>query len=299
MQERCEKILGYWGLKDIKVLNNFDVGGLRLVCKVQTEQGVIILKGQPVDVNEKSIMGNIQAHEYLGNKNNMAPKLLSRPDGSLYLKDTEYYYYIMEFITGRHLLETVEDEYLLGRAVGKMHSLAGHKFFCTFDVREDIQQFRSFYKERKWKNEFDTILDELLDFYKYRQCFIHTDIGPHNLIINENGKVIFIDLDDAGIGPQYIDIGWPFISQFVDFNRETKEMHYKFDIATSFLKGYCSVRKVTEEEYNLIWSGAVYTHIFNMQWFGVDAAESLWKILKYGMSQKEELKNVVLSLLSK
>lgn len=45
--------------------------------------------------------------------------------------------------------------------------------------------------------------------------------------------------------------------------------------------------------------GAVYTHIFNIQGFGDDAAESHWKILKYGMSQKEELKNRLRSLLTK
>ena len=45
------------------------------------------------------------------------------------------------------------------------------------------------------------------------QCFVHTDIGPHNTMLKSDGKVMFIDLDDTGIGSRYLDLGWPFIMQ--------------------------------------------------------------------------------------
>ena len=66
-----------------------------------------------------------------------------------------------------------------------------------------------------------------------------TYIAPHNAIIRD-GSIIFIDLDDAGIGSKYVDIGYPLIAQFVAYNKTTAEIHYKFDIAKAFLEGYSS-----------------------------------------------------------
>ena len=108
-------------------------------------------------------------------------------------------------------------------------------------------------------------------------------------MIREDGKVIFIDLDDAGIGSRYLDAGWPFIMQFVDYNHETEEMKYRFDLAESLLKGYYGDTKITREEYDLLFYGAEQMHISYMQCYGEDAVDSLWKILKFGIDQKEIL----------
>lgn len=85
---------------------------------------------------------------------------------------------------------------------------------------------------------------------------------------DDAGGIVFIDLDDSGIGSQYVDLGWPFISQFVAYDKQTRQMSYKLEIAKAFLEGYCSVRPVTREEYDLLWGGAALSHIYNMQWHG-------------------------------
>lgn len=73
----------------------------------------------------------------------------------------------------------------------------------------------------------------------------------------KGGEVVLIDLDDAGIGSRYLDLGWAFIMQFVDFNHQTGEMRYRFDLALAFLQGYYGERPLTREEYEWIWQGAV------------------------------------------
>jgi Ser/Thr protein kinase RdoA (MazF antagonist) len=290
LQAKLKSILrNKWGFADVEILHQFDVGGGRIVFKVKTEKSIIIIKGQPINVQESSIVSTIRAHEYLGNMKGIAPKLYYLVDGSAFYKDTEYYFFVMEFINGRQVQDTVDDEFLLGQAAARLHSLTDYNYHCPFNINDDIKQFKDWYVNRDWKSTFDDIIMGLPDFYQYRQCFIHSDIGPNNTIIDECGKVIFIDLDDSGIGPQFIDLGLPFISRFVEYNKQTQEIYYKLEIAKAFLDGYCSVRSLSMKDYDLIWSGAVFTHIYNMQWFGEDAADSLWKKLIFGLEQKDRL----------
>lgn len=288
--ELIYRALKHWGFHKSEIINSYNVHGKRIVCKVATENGEIILKGIPDDyVEERVVIGNTKAHEYLGTLKGIAPKLIYLPDGNSYIKDEQYYFYVMEYVSGRQLQETVEDEFILGQAAAKLHGFTDYNCFCSFDSEKLKKVFYEWFSERSFKKEYDAILDSLPNFEEYEQCFIHTDIGPHNALLNKDGEVIFIDLDDAGIGPKYIDLGWPFIMQFVEFNKKTHEMHYKFDLAKAFLQGYYGEKNITASEIDMIWNGAIYMHIACMQSYGPDAVEDLWKILKFGIEQKEKL----------
>lgn len=287
--EPVNKILDNWGFKKAEVTYKYNVSGRKVVYKVDTENGEVILIGIPTHIDENIIIGNTKAHEYLGNLKGFAPKLIYLSDGNAYMKENQYYFYVTEFISGRQLHETVEDEFLLGQAAAKLHELIDFNNCCSFDCEEKKKVFHEWFPERSFKAEYDAILDSLPNFKVYKQCFIHTDIGPHNALLNNAGEVIFVDPDDAGMGSKYIDLGWPFIMQFVDFNKETHETHYRFDLAKAFLEGYYGEKTITADEIDMIWNGAIYMHIAYMQCFGPDAVESLWKILKFGIEQKEKL----------
>ncbi|MBO5032364.1 MAG: phosphotransferase [Lachnospiraceae bacterium] len=168
-----------------------------------------------------------------------------------------------------------------------LHGFRDYAYFSS--INQDKTRFYNWFAERPFKPEFDRILDELPDFSRYEQCFIHSDLGPHNAMRRNTGEVVLIDLDDAGIGSKYLDLGWAFIMQFVDFNHQTEEMRYRFDLALAFLQGYYGDEVLSQAEYDLIWQGAVYMHISYMQVYGPDAVDSLWKILQYGMDQKRKL----------
>jgi Ser/Thr protein kinase RdoA (MazF antagonist) len=278
-----------WEFKEVRILNSYNVSGGRLVCKVSTEGGDFIIKGIPTETKEEIVISNTKAHQYLGNTKKLAPALIYLSDGRTYLKEESYYYYIMEFIQGRQLQENEEDELFLGRAAAQLHELTDYDSYCSFNCEDNKKVFRQWFSERSFKAEYDAIIDGLPNFKESKQCFIHTDIGPHNGILTNEKKVIFVDLDDSGIGPKYIDLGWPFIMQFVDYNRETQEMQYKFDLAKAFLKGYYGGKSISKQEIDMIWNGAIYMHIAYMQCYGPDAVDSLWSILKFGIKQKEIL----------
>lgn len=259
----------------------------RLIYKVTTASGDCLLKGFPGSTPETVIQGNVQAHLFLGNEHGMAPILYPAKNGDYYVKDQGHWFYLMEFIDGRQMEETPEDEYKLAQATRKMHRLQGYRLKSP--MTQSKARYYTWFRNHAFVKEFDEILDALPDFSELDQCFVHTDIGPHNAMLRTNGEVVFIDLDDTGIGSRYLDLGWPFIMQFVDFNHETEEMTYRFDLAKSFLQGYYGGENISRKEYDLLFLGAEQMHISYMQTYGPYAVDSLWKILRFGMEQKETL----------
>ncbi len=284
---RLESALSHWNPDNPRIGDQFHVDSGRLIYKVTTASGDYLLKGFPGSTPETVIQGNVQAHLFLGNEHGMAPVLYPAKSGDYYVKDQGHWFYLMEFIDGRQMEETPEDEYKLAQATRKMHRLQGYRLKSP--MTQSKARYYTWFRNHAFVKEFDEILDALPDFSELDQCFVHTDIGPHNAMLRTNGEVVFIDLDDTGIGSRYLDLGWPFIMQFVDFNHETEEMTYRFDLAKSFLQGYYGGENISREEYDLLFWGAEQMHISYMQTYGPYAVDSLWKILRFGMEQKETL----------
>ena len=284
-----EKAILNWDPDDPEVGVQLNEGSGRLIFRINTRSGNYLLKGFKDQMPESTIKSNVQAHLFLGNEHGMAPRIYPARSGDYYVKEQGYWFYLMEFIEGRNMEETPEDEFLIGQAARKLHSLKGYSVKSPMD--QSKTRFYSWFREHEFVKGFDAILDELPDFEKLDQCFVHTDIGPHNTMLDKDGNVVFIDLDDAGSGSRYLDLGWPFIMQFVDFNHETEEMRYRFDLACSFLKGYYGTDEISQDEYDLLFKGAEQMHISYMQDYGPYAVDSLWKILLFGIAQKDKLRN--------
>ena len=282
-----ETVLKNWELDHPEISEQFNENSPRLILRINDRSQDYILKGQPCCISENTVKSNVNAHLFLGNKNGMAPKLYPTKNGEFYINDQGYWFYLMEFIDGRQMEETPEDEYRIGQAARKLHALQGYNTKSPDPYTKSL--FYTWFRERSFVKEFDAILDSIPDFEILDQCFVHTDIGPHNTMLRQDGEVIFIDLDDTGIGSRYLDLGWPFIMQFVDLNHDTDDMNYRFDLALNFLRGYFGESIIPREEYDLIFYGAMQMHISYMQSYGPDAVEALWRILLFGMEQKELL----------
>ena len=291
IQILLQEILRNWELKNPSIEQQLKDGSDRPVYKIKADSGYSILKGYSSETPEATVLSNVQAHLFLGNEKGLAPSIFPTKTGAYYICNHGYRFYLMEYIEGRQLEETPEDEFRLGQAARKLHALQGYTEKSPFT--QSKQGYYKWFRDRSFAHEFDAILEKIPDFEKLDQCFVHTDMGPHNAMLDKEGRVVFVDLDDSGIGSRYLDLGWPFIMQFVDFNHDTEEMNYRFDLAESFLKGYYGEAGVSREEYDLLFYGAEQMHISYMQTYGPYAVDSLWKILNYGIEQKETLWNKV------
>ena len=288
MKEKIQirDVLDHWKLSNPRPETQLHENTTRQIFVIQTDSGRYVLKGFPEDIPESTVQSNVRAHLFLGNEKGLAPRIYPARTGEYYVCNQGYRFYLMEYIEGRPMEETPEDAYRIGQAARKLHDLKGYS--VKSPETQSKKRFYEWFRDRSFVKEFDAILDELPDFEKLDQCLIHSDLGPHNMMLREDGKAIFIDLDDAGIGSRYLDLGWPFIMQFVDFDHDP-EMKYRFDLAESFLKGYYGEEGISREEYDLLFYGAEQMHISYMQSYGPYAVDSLWEILNYGMEQKEML----------
>ena len=276
-----------WGYQDVNEVNRYHEDSSRLLYSFTVNDKHMLLKGIPDEKPEAVINGNVSAHEYLGNQKHIAPQIIYTPSGKGYIYDDGYWFYLMEYIEGRTLEETQTDENALGKLARQIHSYKDYQYLSA--LNDDKMRFYEWFIDKGFKKEFDAILDQLPNFSECDQCFIHTDLGPHNAMMRSNGEVVLIDLDDSGIGSKYLDLGWAFIMQFVDYNHETEDIRYRFDLAEAFLHGYYGKEELSHKEYDLIWQGAIFMHISYMKTYGPYAVDSLWKILKFGMDQKDEL----------
>lgn len=290
------EIVTCWGLANAEIIKLSHPDAPRIVAEISTGNGHYILKGIPDTGDEESrgeqtICGNVSAHQFLGNQKGIAPRIypVKGSGQKYYLKKSGYWFYLTEFIEGRPMQDTPEDELMLGKLARTLHSLEGYSYPSA--LNESKQHFYGWFEEKPFKAAFDELLDSLPDFSKYDRCLIHTDLGPHNAMISTEGKAVLIDLDDSGTGSRYLDLGWAFIMQFVEHTKDMK-LSYRFDLAQAFLKGYYGTTQITEKEYDLLWQGAVYMHISYMQSYGSDAVDSLWKILQFGLAQKTILRKM-------
>ncbi len=287
LERLLESVIRGYGFSQGKLLERFHRESARLVCKVAADDKILLVRGLPATASRETVEGNVAAHEYLGNQRQMAPRILHMPDGAGYVQKQGYWFYVLEYVEGENVEESVTDERELGRLLRKLHSLTDYA--RPSGLSDDKTEFYGWFTEKEFKREFDGILDGLPDFRKRDRCFIHSDMGPHNSLRTPEGDMILIDLDDAGIGSRYLDLGWPFIMQFVKHDRATGKMDYRMDLAEAFLAGYYGEDEITRQELDLIWQGAVFMHISYMNDYGPEAVDSLWKILKFGMAQKERL----------
>lgn len=290
MSQLIKQIKDIWGFKELNIISKITANGHRTVDVIETEKGKYVLKAFPSALSESSIKKYTEALNYISRKEiKLSPVIIQNKEKSLYTRLDNRYVYIMEYIEGRPLKGLPEDEYKLGQASAILHSFNDYNQPSCLVIKERISNMKERFSEYPFKKEYDEIVIKLPDFDKYKQAFIHTDIGPHNAVMRKDGSVIFVDFDDAGMGSPFIDIGYPLITQFVQINKETKEIKFNYENALAFYLGYYSKANLTMQEKNLIFDGAVFMQLMYMPCFGKEAVQDMWDILKFGIDNKDLL----------
>jgi len=280
-----------WDISELKIISEFKTNGGRNAYKIEAKEGTYVLKMYPPEFEETNIKKYTDALNFISAKSDIkiAPLIYCNKENALYSKINDRYVYIMEYIEGRLLNDTPQEEYKLGQASANIHKICDYQHRSCLDVQERILNMKNRFSEYPFKNEYDEIVNSLPDFDKYKQTFIHTDIGPHNAIITDDEKIIFIDFDDAGMGSLFIDIGYPLITQFVQINKATKVIEFNYEKAKAFYQGYKSNFNISQKDKQLIFDGAVFMQLMYMPCYGIEGIQYMWDILKFALNNKDKL----------
>lgn len=294
-----EKIIEQkWGLSNITISRILQKAGERIVYLIEAQEGAFVLKifHPELTLNEIERFTDVLMFlEKVGYCN--APKIMKLLDNSAFTRVEGRFIYMMEFIEGSEVYETQEDEYKLGAALAELHKIKGYAYDSNIDVSKHISKMLSRFREYPFKNEYDSIVKNLPDFTKLKQSFIHTDICPPNALKSSSGEIILIDFDDAGNGSTFIDLGYPLITQFIQFEErkagrditDINKLGFNFEMAKSFYDGYFSVTPMTDNDKKLIFDGAVFMQLMYMPIFGEEAVPYMWRILTFALENKSLL----------
>lgn len=293
MDNLLNQVREIWGFKKAELIKAIRSGISKKIYLIETNEGKFILMGFGPTHSEESFLKYISILEYLENKSvKLAPKILKNKDCSPYTKVDDKLICIMEYIDGRTLKENPEDEYRLGQASALLHSFDDFKIESSIKVSKTIENAYKKLMDCPNKGKYYKIIDLLPNFYDYKQGFIHTDIVPHNAIINKSNDVVFIDFDRAGKGPIYIDAGFPLITQFVRFHGP-RDLRFNYENAKAFYSGYSSIAKLETKDKQLIYDGAVFWQLMHMPSYKQEEENNMFEILKFAVEHKDLLISVL------
>lgn len=285
----------HWGLLKVRIIKTLQERGARKVFLIMTLEGNYILKLFHPELSHNEIEKYTKVLVFLEETGvNYAPKLIRATDHTVYGQWENRYLYIMEYIHGTVLTETPENEYSLGKAVALLHKIKGYNSDSCIDTDERMRNMLTRFDEYHFKAEYDAILRALPNFKNLKQGFIHTDICPLNAMKRPNGEIVFIDFDDAGNGSVFIDIGYPLITQFIQFDNrvegkappDIEKITFHYEAAKAFYDGYFSITPLNDEEKERIFDGAVFMQLMYMPEYGEEAVPFLWKELSYALENK-------------
>lgn len=261
---------------DIEVL---DVIPLRKVFVLKTADGKKVLKR--LDYDEERINFINDCVQSLTNNFSYMMEFKVFQNNKIYKVWKNNYYVLMNLLPGREVAFTNSVEFnLSGELLGKYHlasknslkdirkTIFEESLVVKFEhAIKDIISLKELVETYKFKNEFDrifldefddSILDmrkalELLSFSSYssiRKCkenyvICHNDLAEHNFMISNEG-IYLIDFD-------YCTIDLPIMDLCDLILKGIKNVAFDFQKANDVIKSYDSIKKLTEDEYKIMY----------------------------------------------
>ncbi len=156
--------------------------------------------------------------------------------------DGDYTITIHKKLDGKNCFKWDENSvYAIGKAIADFHNVSINKHYNRFHFI--VERGGLWGKIRKYVYIIKKSLAYLtyLRFIKFPTGICFRDINERNLFLNKEGKIYLIDFDEHKYAP--------FVEEFVRFyNRRLNDK----SLFPYFVKGYESVRKLTDKERSYI-----------------------------------------------
>lgn len=230
---------------------------------VRTPKGEFVLKiYDGMNLSSENVFFELEVMECSSSAGVKTPRVLKTKDSALWVKTADRYAMMMDYVEaenmkGREVSDGVV--YETGIEVGKM-DVALSIFKDEGKTRRDyIFDPKNFLANEKsiallpeaYSKE---LFQDIVNNYKEKQVIIsslpagiiHNDITLHNLLVKGNNLEIIIDFSDIAYAPYVQNIAVAMSQLIFTYN-------WKPHQAAIFMKGYEQSRKLSSEEFDLLY----------------------------------------------
>jgi homoserine kinase type II len=247
---------------------------------LKTTKGDFLLKVLNFQ-NEKELLKEIKIINLLKDKIPCSFPLSSK-SGKLYINYCGSIILIKKFIRGRPILrgEKLSNNNLLslGKYYATIHKQSNLSNIPKKDLYKTLQNF--FNKLDKKSPEYKVAESTfyLLKCNEFRpnnmpKGLIHADLHTENLLVNNSKIVAILDFEDSHIGSFVYDLGICILDTC------WKRDGFSQNRINTLIRGYESIRKLTEEEKKHLIDSAILAGLYTMH----------FSIIKNGINKKKNL----------
>jgi len=231
--------------------------------------------------NEKELLKEVEIMNRLKEKIPCSFPLLSK-EKKYYIKYADSIVLIKKFIRGKPVLrgEKLSNENLsqLGKYYAIIHKTKNLSNIPKRDLYSHLQNF--FDKISKSSEEY-CVAKSTFTFLNNRKFnpkifpkgLIHADLHTENLLVNNRKILAILDFEDSHIGSFIYDLGICILDTCWKGRDLSKER-----IAT-FIKGYESIRKLTEQEKEHLIDSAIFAGLYTLH----------FSMIRNGVNNKKNL----------
>jgi CotS family spore coat protein len=313
-----------------------DIIPIRSVYMLYTDKGVKILKriNYPLDELKfiNSVVNSIKKDGY-----DFVVPFMETPNGQYYVKQGEGIYVMLDMIEGREVdFRNVFDIQSAAKALCMLHkSTRGvsdildtrnnlYKWVDTFKRRiDDLYKFKEIAELHEIKSSFDDIYLSYFDSYfdearesvkaledssyiklcdeaKENTNICHHDLAYHNILMDSENNIHFVDFDYCIADIRLHDIANLIVKSI---------KHYRWDIdkALLIIQNYSEIDEITKEELEVLYGFLLFPHDFyevsrqyymkTKKWDESDFSSKIGRKAGYYEDRKEFLKNFRLKLI--
>ncbi|MEF9952056.1 MAG: CotS family spore coat protein [Clostridium sp.] len=255
-----------------------DIIPIRSVYMLKTDKGMKILKKIMYDIDELKFIYESLSYIRKNYDNIVNFKLAN--DGNPYVQDETGIYVVLDIIDGREcVFENPVDLKYTARHLAKLH-IAGENIDSFHEKRyksgrlldkynaalDNLKKFKEIASMHVNKKDFDKLYLSYADYYiaciynsieaiegskyskysrnKYVLC--HHDLAHHNIIINNDNDVHFLDFDYS-----LIDLPMHDLSNIIV--KAVKQNRWDIDISKTILNHYREEKPMNEDEMNILY----------------------------------------------
>lgn len=268
-----------------------DIVPIRSVFLLYTDKGVKILKKINYKLEELLYINSVVEHVSKNGYEFVVP-FMKAADGNYYVERNDGIYVVLDLVEGREAdFQNPTDIALVSKSLCLMHNATSgieevfekrnnlYKWIPAFEKRADnLLKFKEIAALHEIKSGFDKLFLSYVDIFydeavksiellkysdyeklcsktqKYKNI-CHHDLAYHNILIDKNTNVYFVDFDNSILDLRIHDIG-NFIVKSI------KNCNWNIEKVENIINSYRSIDDIRKEELEVLYDFLVFPQDF-------------------------------------